>query len=143
MAAVALTPRVRSMTICDGVSESKTEVGVFHLKGVRQAMTAGTFPFVPSRLWLFVLLSSPRPGEFPGYVRVVNDRTDRVVYHGHLESQPTFGVNGGLWAIRYPVRCIFPEPGNYSVQVWFFQQTGSDVLKGEMPFAVEMEDSEP
>jgi hypothetical protein len=40
MAAAALTPRVRIMAICDGVRESKTEAGVFHLKGVRQWMIA-------------------------------------------------------------------------------------------------------
>jgi hypothetical protein len=143
MSVAALTPRVRIMAICDGVRESKVEAGVFHLKGVRQAMTARGFPFVPSRLWLFVFLSSPRGGEFPGYVRVVNERTDRVVFHGHLEPRPRFGVDGGSWAIRYPIRCSFPEQGNYSVQVWFFQERGSDVLKGEMPFAVAAESIEP
>ena len=117
MSTSALTPRVRIMTICDGVRESKAEAGVFHLKGVRQAMTAQSFPIVPSRLWLFVLLSSPRAGEFPGYVRVVDERTDRVVFHGHLEPRRRFGSDGGLWAIRYPIRCKFPEQGNYCVQV--------------------------
>lgn len=136
MADVALTPRVRILAICDGVRESTAEAGVFHLKGVRQAITAAAIPFVPARLWLFVLLSSPRAGAFPGYVRVVNNRTDRAVFHGHLRPAPVFGTNGGLSAIRYPVRCAFPEEGGYSFQVWFFQRQGSDVLKGEMPFSV-------
>jgi hypothetical protein len=142
MAAAALTPRVRIMAICDGVRESKTEVGVFHLKGVRQAITSQAFPFVPARLWLFVVLSSPRAGEFPGYVCVVNDKTDRVVFQGNLTPRPSFGGDGGLWAIYYPVRCRFPGEGIYSVQVWFFQEQGSDVLKGEIPFAVMTEDFE-
>jgi len=142
MSTVALTPRVRIMAICDGVRESKTEAGVFHLKGVRQAISADVFPFVPSRLWLFVLLSSPHPGEFPGYIRVVNDRTDRVVFHGHLEPRPIFELDGGLWAIGYPFRCKFADAGSYSVQVWFFQEQGNDILKGEMPFIVVQEGSE-
>jgi hypothetical protein len=128
------------MAICDGVRESKTEAGVFHLKGVRQSIQANVFPCAPDHLWLFVILASPRGGEFPSYVRVVNDRTDRVVYHAHLEPRPHFDVHGGLWFIGYPVRCKFPEAGNYSVQIWFFQQQGSDVLKGEIPFAVVSED---
>jgi hypothetical protein len=33
-------------------------------------------------------------------------------------------------------KCSFPEEGRYTVQVWFFQEQGSDVLKGEMPFFV-------
>ena len=122
MAAVGLTPRVRIMAICDRVRESKIETGVFHLKGVRQAMTADVFPFVPARLWLFVVLSSPRAGEFPGYVRVVDDDNDRVVFHGHLTPPPVFWPDGGLWVIGYPVRCRFPKEGNYSAQVCFFQE---------------------
>jgi hypothetical protein len=136
MSAAALTPRVRVMAICDGVRESKVESGVFHLKGVRQAITAHAFPFVPSRLWLFVLLTSPRAGEFPCYVRVVNDRTDRTVFYSYIEPCPAFESENGLSAHYAPIRCAFPEPGQYTLQVCFFQQEGSDVLKGEMPFAV-------
>ena len=77
MAAAALTPRVRMMAICDRVRETKTETDVFHLKGVRQAITANAFPFGPAHLWLFLVLSNPRGGEFPGYLRVINDRTDK------------------------------------------------------------------
>ena len=96
MAAAALTPRVRMMAICDGVRESRYEAGVFHLKGVRQGMTADVFPFVPARLRLFLVLSSPRAGEFPCYVRVINDRTDRTVFYTNIDPRPTFGVDGGL-----------------------------------------------
>jgi hypothetical protein len=60
MAAAALTPRVRMMAICERVRESKIEAGVFDLKGVRQAIMAHAFPFVPGRLWLF------RRGAFHG-----------------------------------------------------------------------------
>jgi hypothetical protein len=139
MAAAALTPRVRIMAICDGVRASKTEADVFHLKGVRQGMTADAFPFVPSQLRLFVLLASPRAGEFPAYVAVVNDSTDKIIFYAHLEPRPVFGDDGGLWAIRAPIRCAFPEAGVYRVQVWFFQEQGSDVLKGELPFTVTTE----
>ena len=96
MAAASLTPRVRMMAICDGVRESQREAGVFHLKGVRQAITAQAFPFVPARLWLFVLLSSPRAGEFPCYVRVIHDRTERTLFYSYLEPRPMFESEGGL-----------------------------------------------
>jgi hypothetical protein len=33
-------------------------------------------------------------------------------------------------------RGSFPEEGRYAVQVWFFQEQGSDVLKGELPFSI-------
>jgi hypothetical protein len=138
MAAAGLMPRVRMMAICDRVRESKTEVGVFNLKGVRQFVPADVFPFVPRSLWLFLVLSSPRPGEFPGYVRVIHDRTDKAVFFAHL-ARPTFGPDGGWLASGTSVRCRFPEPGLYTIQVWFFQLHGSDILKGEMPLTVENE----
>lgn len=139
MAAVALTPRVRMMAICDGVRESKTEVDVFHLKGVRQAVTADAFPFFPRRLWLFLVLTSPRLGDFPGYLRVVNDQTDKAVFYGHIHPRPIFGADGGTLFRSANIACSFPQEGWYTVQVWFFQQEGSDVLKGEVPFYVALE----
>lgn len=136
MAAASLTPRVRFMAICDGVRESKTEAGVFDLKGVRHAIAANAFPFVPSRLWLFLLLSSPRTGEFPGYVVVVHDKSDKAILFGKLEPRPTFNVGDEVLPGSCPIRCAFPEEGRYTVQLWFFQEQGSDVLKGELPFSV-------
>jgi hypothetical protein len=139
MAAAALTPRVRIMAICDGVRESKTETDVFHLRGVRQGITADAFPFVPLPLWLFLVLSSPRGGEFPGYLRVINERTDKAVLCGHIAPRPIFGAEGGTLFRSAEIACAFPEEGWYAVQVWFFQEKGSDVLKGEMPFYVASE----
>ena len=124
------------MAVCDRVRESKTEAGVFHLRGVRQEIVADGFPFASSRLWLFLLLSSPRPGEFPGYVRVINNRTDKARFYGKLTPTPAFEGNGKMLAGHTRIRCSFPEEGRYTVQVWFFQEHGSDVLKGEMPFSV-------
>jgi len=96
-AAAAITPRVRLMAVCDGVRESKAEDGVFNLKGVRRRIVATSFPYVPARLWLFLQLSSSRQGVFPSYVRIVNDRTDKCVFHAksiplrHLRTPISFG----------------------------------------------------
>jgi hypothetical protein len=136
MVAAALTPRVRIMAICNRVRESTIEAGVFDLKGVRQGITASAFPFVPERLWLFVLLSSPRAGEFPCYVRVINEQTDRAVFYSYMEPRPEFDAHGGVSVHRVPLQFAFPEAGLYTVQVCFFQKERSDVLKGEMPFTV-------
>ena len=136
MSAAALTPRIRLMAVCDGVRESRTEVGVFHLRGVRQEIVANGFPFVPSRLWLFLLLSSPHSGAFPGYVRVINDRTDKAIFYGKLTPPPAFVEDHTTAATRIRLRCTFPEVGRYTVEVWFFQERDPDVQKGEMPFSV-------
>ncbi|HEV3259572.1 MAG TPA: hypothetical protein VG013_22085 [Gemmataceae bacterium] len=143
MAAAVLTPRVRLMAICDGVRESKTEAGVFHVKGLRQRIVARTFPFVPLRLRLFLVFANPRPGEFPGYVLVINDKTDKTILYGDLSPHPNFEVNEETVVNVTRLRCSFPQPGRYTVQVWFFQEQGPDVLKGELPFAVSKEGASP
>ena len=136
MAAAALTPRVRLMAICDGVRESKIEGGVFNLKGVRQALTADVFPYTLSRLWLFLVLTCPRSGIFPGYVVVRHDRTDKAIFIANLEPPPTFSESQGIYSGRVQLKCTFPEAGRYTCEVWFFQEVGGDVLKGEVPFYV-------
>ena len=139
MAAAVLTPRVRLMTICDGVRESKVEAGVFHVKGLRQRIVTPSFPFVPARLRLFLVFSSHRPGEYPGYVLVINDTTDKTILYGDLTPHPHFEVNEETVVNVTRLRCSFPQPGRYTVQVWFFQEHGADVLKGELPFTVSEE----
>jgi len=136
MVSAAVTPRVRIMAICDRVRESRTEAGVFDLKGVRQQLLADAFPFVPSRLWLFLVLSSPRAGSFAGYIRIVHDRTDRTIFYSYLHPRPRFGPDGGFLPYRVRVQCTFPEGGRYTVHVCFFQALGSDVVKAELPFDV-------
>jgi hypothetical protein len=37
------------------------------------------------------------------------------------------------------LKCSFSQPGRYTVQVWFFQEQGGDVLKGELSFTVSTE----
>ena len=139
MPAPLLTPRVLLMTVCDGVRESKTEEGVFHVKGLRQRIFANVFPFVPSRLWLFLVFSSARPGEFPGYVLVVNESTDKAIFYGPLAPAPKFEVNEGTLVNMARLKCSFPQPGRYSIQIWFFQEQGHDVLKGELLFTLSTE----
>ena len=139
MAAAVLTPRVRLMTVCDGGRESKAEAGVFHVKGLRQRIVAQGFPFVPARLRLFLVFSSVRSGEFPGYVLVIDDKTDKTILYGDLTPHPLVEANEDTVVNVTRLRCSFPQPGRYTVQVWFFQEYGLDVLKGELPFTVSEE----
>jgi hypothetical protein len=139
MAAAALTPRIRLMAICDGVRESNTEPEVFNVKGLRQRIVAQGFPFVPARLWLFLVFSSPRAGVFPGYVLVVDDETDKTVFYCPLSPAPRCEANDETMFGRAPLRCSFPHGGRYTVQFWFFQEQGNDVLKGEISFFVDQD----
>jgi len=135
MAAAVLTSRVRLAAVCDGVRESPTEAGVYHLRGVRQRIVAPAFPFVAFRLWLFLVLSSYRPGTYPGYIRVI----DEAIFFAHLAPHPRFGANDEILAAAARLRCPLPHAGRYTVQVWFYQERGSDGLKAELPFSVAQE----
>jgi hypothetical protein len=135
VAGAALTPRVRIMAVCDKARKSKTESAVFDLRGVRQEITAGLFPY-RSRLWLFLVLTSQRAGAYPAYVIVVNDKTDKTVFYAQLSPDPNFQENTEFLAGSTRIRCNFPEAGRYTIQVWFFQEQGSDVVKGQLSFRV-------
>jgi hypothetical protein len=136
MTAASVTPRVRLIAVCDRVRESNIEAGVYHVKGLRQRIVAQAFPFVSARLWLFLVFSSPRAGVFPGYVLVVDDQTDKSILYGKLIPPPTFETNEETVVNVMRLTCTFPQPGRYTIQVWFFQTEGHDVLKGELPFIV-------
>lgn len=139
MAAAALAPRVRLVTVCDHVRESFTEAGVYHLRGVRQKIAASAFPFAASRLWLFLVLSSHHPGTYPGYIRVIDEETDKAIFFAHLTPHLRFEANDHALAAAARLRCSFPHAGRYTVQVWFYQEQGSDVLKAELPFSLAKE----
>lgn len=133
--AAALAPRVRVLVVCDGVRPSRVEEGVYHLRGARSQVWADAFP-LRRRLWLFVVLSSPRAGRFPCYVRVVNDQSDRAVYYAEVLPAPVFPGDSVLLPLDVPVNVRFPQAGRYTVEVWFFREAAADVLKMEQPFYV-------
>jgi hypothetical protein len=130
-----LTPRVRNLVICDGIRASRLEADVYHIRGARTHVFADSFP-VRRRLHLYVTLSSPRPGRFPGCIKIINDRTDKAVFYGDIEPAPEFPENEVLLSLGLPVHPRFPEPGRYTVQLWFFQETAPDILKMEQPLYV-------
>lgn len=108
MATAVLTPRVRLMTVCDRARESNTEAGVYHLRGVRQRVVARAVPFVAFRFWLFLVLSSHRPGTYPGYIRVIDDETDKAIFFAHLSPHPRFEGNDQTVAAVCPLEMFFP-----------------------------------
>jgi hypothetical protein len=126
---------VRTLVVCDSVRTSKVEENVFHLRGTRYHIRAASFP-MQRRPWLFLILSSPRPGRFSGDVKVIDDSTDRTIYYGRIEPPPRFPADGDLLPLVLPVTVGFPQAGRYIVQIWFFQENSADVLKMEQSFDV-------
>lgn len=134
MAGAAVTPRVRTIVICDDVSASLTEDGVFTLEGVRVKSEASTFPS-EATLWLFMLLSSTRKGRYSGRILVVNENNDKVVRYAKFTA--AFGEDNELLPAFVEVHaCVFPEPGQYNFEVYFSGNDGRETLKGEHPLVV-------
>src|SRR5260370_2530790 len=121
----ALTPRVRTLVVCDGIRASRLEENVFHLRGARSHLLAAAFPF-RGRLRLFVILSSPRPGRFPSYVKVIEDESDQAVFYGQIQPAPSFPDAADLLPLDVPVYVRFPRPAPSPAHVCIFQQTSSD-----------------
>ena len=71
---------------------------------------------------------------------MIDDGTDKALFFAHLSPHPRFDGNDQTLAAVARLRCFFPHAGRYTVQVWFYQERGSDVLKGELPFSVAKED---
>ncbi len=134
MVVASLTPRVRTIVICDAVSSSRTEDRVFTLKGVRQHLEAASFPW-RATLRVFLLLSSPRKGRFPGRVLILNERNDHVIRYekflAEFEEDNEF-----LPRYVHIDNCVFPEAGHYNFQVSFAVRDSGEALKGEHPFTV-------
>jgi hypothetical protein len=130
----AITPRVRTIVICDAVSASRSEERVFNLKGVRQHLEAASFP-LHAELRVYLLLSSPRKGRYPGRVVLVNERNDRAIryvkfiaeFEEDNEPLPMYVDMG---------ECVFPEAGQYNFAVYLTAHDGGEALKGEHAFKV-------
>ena len=133
MANAALAPRVRMFAICDDVSASETEDGVFNLEAVRQRLYADSFPW-RAELSVFLVLSNPRTGRYPGRIRIVLDRADKTVRY--VKFLATFQDDDLLPLYVDLGYCLFPEPGQYTFKVEFSSPSGGETLKGEYPFPV-------
>jgi hypothetical protein len=134
MAVAALTPRVRTIVICDDVTVSPTEDSVFTLEGVRFHLATSSFP-CRKTLNSFLLISSSRKGTYSGKVLVVNERTDKTIRYAKFQA--TLEHDRELLALGVDLGdCVFPEPGQYNFGVYFSAQGGDEALKGEHPFTV-------
>lgn len=133
MPAAAVTPRIRTIVICDDVSVSPTESDVFTLEGVRLKLEATSFPCRAS-LRLFTLLSSARKGAYSGKVLVVNERNDKPIRY--VKFLATFEEDNEFLPLYVAVdNCVFPDDGRYRFDV-YFTAAGGEALKGEHPFFV-------
>jgi hypothetical protein len=132
MAVAAVTPRVRTIVICDEVFPSSIEDGVFNREGVRQHLEPASVPW-RGALSLFLLLSCPRNGRYSGKILLVNQRNDRPTRY--VKFFAAFQENNELFPLYVEITdCMFPEAGQYSFEIYFSARSGGEALKGEHLF---------
>jgi hypothetical protein len=108
-------PRVQAMVLCDEVDRSAEEHGVYHLTGVRHAISAPSFPAVRSmRVFLHM---SGHQGETQCHIRVYHRPTEAVLFQTKTKivtfQEPTLVV-----PVVFHLRgCVFPAKGVYIVEI--------------------------
>jgi hypothetical protein len=134
MPVAAVTPRVRTIVICDGVSASLTENSVFTLEGVRLQLEAAAFP-CRAALSLFLVVSCPRRGRYSGRILLINERTEKPIRY--VKFFAAFQEDNQLLPLYFDLGdCVFPEAGPYSFAIYFSARDGGEALKGEHPFRI-------
>lgn len=140
MSAVAFTPNVRSLVVCDEDVASEIEAEVFTLEGARHRVEIDTFPH-QREVSVFLQLAYARGGSFNGSVRLVRVAPDRELRRVSL--QITFSPGEQFIATTVSLGiCTFPAPSLYHVQVWFWDHTGQEAQKAERPFFVVASEAE-
>lgn len=133
MAGAALTPRVRMIAICDDITVSLTEDRVFTLEGIRFEKFVSSLPCRVS-LYVFLVLSSPRKGTFPGKILLVNEGTEKLLRYVKFEAE--FDEDNQLMPYGIDIGdCVFPTGGLYRFEV-YFSARGSETLKGDHLFTI-------
>jgi len=134
MAVAAVTPRVRSIIICDNLFTSTTAEDVFTLEGVRLNMWADSLP-LRAELSFFMILSNARKGSYHGKILIVNQQTDKLTRY--VKFLATFDEANDLVPLYVDLgECVFSIAGPYRFEVYFSAQGGGEALKGELPFNV-------
>jgi hypothetical protein len=66
---------------------------------------------------------------------IVNERNERVIRYAKFTAD--FDYENELLLSGLSIgNCVFPEPGQYRFEIYFFVRGAGEALKGEHPFAV-------
>ena len=134
MSAAALTPRVRTLAVCDEAVRSEIEEGVFTLEGVRQGFRSASFP-CRRTLNVYLVLSHPRKAKFEGVIRVIDEDVDKFLRLAKFVAE--FDQDNQSLPLAVDLgEVVFPSPKVYTIKVEFPTFTGPDVLKSETYFSV-------
>src|SRR5262249_8922577 len=90
----------------DHIEANEWEEQVFDLNGVRYSIQVDRFPYW-AEFELYLLLSSPRRGTFPGQGLVWNDQTGKLIFYGAI--RPRFEQDHDFLPLILPIRCRFPD----------------------------------
>jgi hypothetical protein len=125
----ALTPNLRAFLFCDQIIGSEIEEAVFDAEGIRDRIVVDSFPHWHSVNGFLALAYHPG-GTFSGAIRLVEYETEDRIHE--INFQVTFDPeDDGVFLPIDLGPCIFPEPGRYNGEVWFFGVEGQEIQKAE------------
>jgi hypothetical protein len=115
MAKNLVLPRVHAMVLCDSINERQEETDLFDLIGARTQILSDRFPFRHPDLAVYLQLTG-HEGTADGQLKVVQARTDNVLFVRDLPALEFIGPQV-ITCVRARIRnCRFPEPGLYFIQ---------------------------
>lgn len=129
MSLAVLTPRLRSFVFCDEVVLSDIEDAVYNLEGAREQIVVDSFPHWHS-LNVFLALAYFQGGSFWGQISLIQDETEEVIQEADFQVSFHYKDDGVFLPVELG-SCIFPEPGRYTGEVWFYGSDGQSVQKGQ------------
>jgi hypothetical protein len=133
-AAAALTPRIRTIVLCDEIVPSEIEADVYTLIGVRHELLAVTFPY-DAVLSVYLLMSCPRSGRYPGQILVSDDEQDKCVRYVPFDA--VFSEDYHVFPLAVELGQVrFKQSGSYTVQVRFRFSPDEAPTRGEYFFKV-------
>ncbi len=129
MSLAVMTPRLRSFVFCDEVVLSDIEDAVYNLEGAREQIVVDSFPHWHS-LNVFLALAYFQGGSFRGQISLIQDDTEEIIQDADFFVSFDSEDDGVFLPVELG-SCIFPEPGGYTGEIWFFGGKDQMVQKGQ------------
>ena len=129
MSLALLTPQLRSFLFCDEVVLSDIEDAVYNLEGAREQIIVDSFPHWHS-LNVFLALAYFQGGSFRGQISLTQDETEEIIQDADFFVSFDSEDDGVFLPVELG-SCIFPEPGRYTGEIWFFGGKDQMVQKGQ------------
>lgn len=115
-------PTVRYFLLCDEIVVDPGDPRRVSIMGLLSAIRPSKdpkYPYLKAQLSVFLQLVECR-GDADGQIRFVHADSEEVVFESQVRRLTFRHDPLEVYGVRFRFRdCLFPEPGLYSVQFWY------------------------